>query len=364
MNDQVGITRNNADLYAIFRTYEISLGRQLTIARNCPDSADLLCIVNPDKKLRLKGKRNWEPEHIPALRLKVHSPTCLQILADPDELYDSMINDAFRRFKTVRHALAVAGGKTKKRSEEDLQSEQERIRSAILNQLLGNVDDKLSSARSVLAITVNELELCKTHQVDLMKRIELATQEVKDLEEIPKDALKDQMVDKAIEGVMKLYTSGAYSSVEFTLTDIEAITTPVWIKFNKLYYYMGTYKVSVPYNGSGVRITAVIRPPEIPPGDYPHPHVSSSGSPCLGNISKAVPQYLKRGSYGILLGLIKEFLESYNPKSPYRRLDDYWIGYTEKEREEFLKKGTAAEDIDDDDDNDDDDDEEFLDEAV
>lgn len=335
MQDLTGVTQRNGEIHAVFLTYELTFGRDLTITSKPFENGDtpsgLVCILNRNKNLRIKNNQ-FEPKYIEELQLKVHNADCLQLTVDPEQAFDGLINAAFKRFKNVRHILPKKG-RSQKKSDKELESSQSKIRSMILNQLLGDVGDKLDSAKATMMLSKREYELCQKHQADLMKRVEVAEQEVNRLEELPQDALRDQMVDDAVRDITKMTESNAYSNVEFTIAAIEAITAPIWIagKVDRktVHYYMGTFKVSIPYSGNGVKITPVIKPPDCGT-EYPHPHIARGGSPCLGNISRAVPNYLKKGQYGILLSLMLEFLTSYNSGSPYQTLD-HWKYYTNKD---------------------------------
>lgn len=56
---------------------------------------------------------------------------------------------------------------------------------------------------------------------------------------------------------------------------------------------------------------------------YDHPHVRR-GNPCLGNITKPVVDMLVSRDLPKLIPLTLDFLLSYNPSNPYRRLE-YWV---------------------------------------
>ncbi|MCX6069394.1 MAG: hypothetical protein NTU91_00835, partial [Chloroflexi bacterium] len=56
---------------------------------------------------------------------------------------------------------------------------------------------------------------------------------------------------------------------------------------------------------------------------YPHPHVDSSGRPCLGNISADVARAVGRMRLAEALTLLYDFLSSYNSDGPYIRIGKF-----------------------------------------
>lgn len=55
--------------------------------------------------------------------------------------------------------------------------------------------------------------------------------------------------------------------------------------------------------------------------EYPHPHVSSEGIPCWGNLGSVIAKALGEREYVGLVVAIIEFLKSYNPRDAYRSID-------------------------------------------
>ena len=56
---------------------------------------------------------------------------------------------------------------------------------------------------------------------------------------------------------------------------------------------------------------------------YPHPHVSSDGVPCWGNLGPHVGKLLGERQYVALVATIIEFLRSYNEQDAYRRIETW-----------------------------------------
>lgn len=58
--------------------------------------------------------------------------------------------------------------------------------------------------------------------------------------------------------------------------------------------------------------------------EYYHPHIGNSGDICLGNAAQAFTTALKDMEYHKCVEIIQTILHTYNPDSPFRRLDDFW----------------------------------------
>jgi len=338
MIDNMGVA-NSSDLFAVFRTFEISLTKTIIISDRFQDfTSEVLCIINPTPIEDIPNISNvWEPFVDESRKTITHSPNCLQILASREDIFDAVISNAFKSFRDARIILSRRGSGSSRRSQRDIANKRNDVRECIYRQLLGNVDSEKTSLLTSLRLTENQMKACQTHQLTLMKRLEIAKERLKDIENIPEGEEKEMMIDKAVTGVMKLYESGAYANIEFAPDSIKGLTPPIWIKENDMYYYMGTYLVSIPYNSTGIRITSVIEPPGKETSN-PHPHVNVDGGPCLGNISRAIPQYLKCGSYGVIFAILKEYLESCNSGDTYADID-HWKAYAKKEDLKLLPDG-------------------------
>ncbi|MBI5611374.1 MAG: hypothetical protein HY902_21055, partial [Deltaproteobacteria bacterium] len=57
--------------------------------------------------------------------------------------------------------------------------------------------------------------------------------------------------------------------------------------------------------------------------DYPHPHVSSDGIPCWGNLGSVIAKALGEREYVGLVTAIVAFLQSYNARDAYRDIEQW-----------------------------------------
>ena len=118
-------------------------------------------------------------------------------------------------------------------------------------------------------------------------------------------------------GLVRLLGRGL-GSIEVVDGVLRAVTAPVEIIWQGFTYDMGRYVISIPL-GEG-RLTIKPKDGNEVEG-YPHPHVASDGTPCLGNMGATVAQLLGEGEHFQLVTTLLEFLRSYNPDNPYLKLE-------------------------------------------
>jgi hypothetical protein len=101
---------------------------------------------------------------------------------------------------------------------------------------------------------------------------------------------------------------------EVTLTGqrLEILTAPVSIRHYGVIYPMGRYLIAVSLLSGTIDIRNVDRDWE-----QPHPHVSTSGEPCLGNLAIGIAKLIAGHQYGTLACVLIAFLESYTPENAY-----------------------------------------------
>jgi hypothetical protein len=101
----------------------------------------------------------------------------------------------------------------------------------------------------------------------------------------------------------------AYDDLRVEEDRIVARTYPVIIERDGDNWDLGTFQVILTLDSDDVRITKVSG--EKPDG-YPHPHVSTSGVPCFGNVGPPLAKLLAEGQYVAALSVLLQFLRSYN----------------------------------------------------
>ena len=112
-------------------------------------------------------------------------------------------------------------------------------------------------------------------------------------------------------------------AVDLDYGKLTVVLKPMTIEDDSYEYQLGTFTLHIStdnvriYSDTGKR--------------YPHPHVSSDGIPCWGNLGPNIAKLLGERQYASLVSVILLFLHSYNEKDAYRRLETWDPDYNEDE---------------------------------
>ena len=90
---------------------------------------------------------------------------------------------------------------------------------------------------------------------------------------------------------------------------------PMTLEYDDCEYAMGAYTLTI--DADRVRIHSDAG------HNYPHPHVSSDGVPCWGNLGSVIAKALGEREYVGLIAAIIEFLKSYNERDAYRNIQNW-----------------------------------------
>ena len=124
-------------------------------------------------------------------------------------------------------------------------------------------------------------------------------------------------IAKQHEGLTGLMDSCLYEGIDCEPSGrILATTCPITISYDDWLFELGAYEVKINPDGEVV-IRALS---EHPGATHPHPHVSTNGAPCLGNIDGDVAQLIGAWQIAEALGLLHQFLCSYSPDNPYEKI--------------------------------------------
>ena len=129
---------------------------------------------------------------------------------------------------------------------------------------------------------------------------------------------------RGAESLRSLVASGEYEEITPEAGDsLAARTSPVTIAFDGWDFALGRFDIRV----GGDEVLAIRSADGVCVRGCPHPHVASDGLPCLGNIGPAVYRAIEQRRFAEALSAIRVFLGSYNPSSPYVRLDEFDPNY-------------------------------------
>lgn len=177
--------------------------------------------------------------------------------------------------------------------------------------------DVAESIRRLTPSTVDERSI--TNAVQNLNALQIfVAQNVQDLNSIleARNSPRKQRAEETIRSLARKMTvtfDGPYAIIE---------SGPVTIRHNGMKHEMGefTIKMRAVYD----RIIIIGTKPR--DGVY-HPHVSSSGSPCFGNIKELVNRLSKDCEFEELAFILLDFIKSYSEDNPYRNIAHWRDGY-------------------------------------
>jgi len=124
-----------------------------------------------------------------------------------------------------------------------------------------------------------------------------------------------------------------YRSITFDDISLTAATGPIEIVHEDFVYDLGRFEVEICFTTNSLEIRN-LEPDRLIDG-YHHPHINSSGQPCLGNISLSLTKLLTAKQYVPALILIHQYLCSYNADDAYLKLERWDPDWREDEDEEY-----------------------------
>ena len=101
--------------------------------------------------------------------------------------------------------------------------------------------------------------------------------------------------------------------------NLRCLSGSINIEYGGVTYELGCYWIVLPLGQGRLTITPEDRSHDVE--GYPHPHIASDGTPCLGNIGASVAQLRGEGKHFECVTMLLEFLRSYNPDNPYLRIE-------------------------------------------
>jgi hypothetical protein len=198
--------------------------------------------------------------------------------------------------------------------------EAEAFKKALTFKLKQAVDYKIKDIKENMAFTQTELKLCQENIIELSKTLEKAKERLQQTKAM-KDTIEndEERLKRAMEEILALRKNNTFTRISFKLNEIVAETPVVYCEHQKKTYMLGRYEIHVSLDSNEVRIYNLTRQVE----GFHHPHVNAQGIPCLGTLSDVIPKYMGRAEFAVILGALNTYLHSYNPASPYRRIE-HW----------------------------------------
>ena len=127
--------------------------------------------------------------------------------------------------------------------------------------------------------------------------------------------------------LVKLMGSGVIRSLHAITNGVELVTDAIEVMHRGRGYELGPFRVELQLNDHGVHIYGMSGA-ELSDG-YWHPHVSTGGIPCLGNMGSLIAKTMGAGDVVGTITTLLEFLRSYNHGEGYTSLSTWDPEYEE-----------------------------------
>jgi len=149
--------------------------------------------------------------------------------------------------------------------------------------------------------------------------------------------MRDEITDKHREeyqDLMRLRNENKYKNFKIKDGILRAFTNNIEVEHKEKKYQMGEYEVIL--NSSKASITAFNLSNKRGPSKQHHPHISSDGSFCFGNVRNDMFKMLAAEQYAMLLETIYYFLSSYNETNPFCSIESWGDNHLKTEDERIL----------------------------
>lgn len=179
------------------------------------------------------------------------------------------------------------------------------------------------------------VEFCRKYKG--FQRIDMLQKEIDSLQKYVQDFQQKivgaiRQVEEKRRMLRSLENDNLFSSVHFEKefesirvhSDVEEIligdsvlavhTKPIFISYQGTEYHIGRFIISLCLDGKERLVAMHNRDRRV--GNFDHPHVKNR-DPCLGNISKALPELIAEHRYSVAIALCIQFLKSYEKSADY-----------------------------------------------
>lgn len=152
--------------------------------------------------------------------------------------------------------------------------------------------------------------------IEAERKLPLVTEELASLKKLAK-RLPLRLAQQQVSSLVGLQDSGLYEEISLRESgSICANTTPITVEYDGYRFPLGPYHIDIDSRGdiSMRNLTEHSR------ASNPHPHVDTSGKPCLGNVGADLAKMIGRMQIAEALQVIHQFLSSYNPDNPFEKI--------------------------------------------
>ncbi len=117
--------------------------------------------------------------------------------------------------------------------------------------------------------------------------------------------------------------------IEVSGKNILVYTGPITIRYNRVDYEIGKFKITINTLGERGGVRMINRTNSASDGygsRNHHPHVNHEGKPCLGNIQEVIPHMIAEHKYPAVIMVCIQYLKSYEKSSfygPYSEISNW-----------------------------------------
>jgi hypothetical protein len=183
------------------------------------------------------------------------------------------------------------------------------------------VDDQVNAWKQNVRDNEHELERLTAMSATMVRKNAELREQMKAGADLTK-AERELKAKEEFTALVKMVPAPV-QTVDLDYGRLVVVLQPVTLEHDGCEYSMGAYTLQIAADNVRIWSDSGNR--------YPHPHVSSDGVPCWGNLGPHVAKLLGERQYVGLVATIVEFLHSYNERDAYRRIETWDPDWSEEE---------------------------------
>jgi hypothetical protein len=183
------------------------------------------------------------------------------------------------------------------------------------------VDDQVNAWKQNIRENEHELERLTTMSASMVRKNAELREQSKAAQVMTKKDREDY-AGREFLALTKMVPDPV-QTVDLDYGRLVVVLQPVTLEHDGCEYHMGAYTLQIAADNVRIWSDSGNR--------YPHPHVSSDGVPCWGNLGPHVSKLLGERQFVGLVATVVEFLHSYNERDAYRRIEHWDPDYSEEE---------------------------------
>ena len=303
------------------------------------------------KELAIGGKKHpVDGGQSDILQLVGEVPKSVQVIEDEEGLPLALVHDASlyflndfvhcskkehldRSIMTFKYVIDEAT-KTEELFRALKSGAEEKGKRALEHALSRQFKDRLKKEEAALSSAQSLYEKYTVNLTDAQRKI-IATQAIihaikENIEHVP------TALTKKWDSVKKLQGTRMYESISFQRSCVKGITTPIYVEWDKKWYFLGKFEVVLYFDGN-IKIHSLFAERGVP---QDHPHVSS-GNPCWGNMNGEPQKRIAESEFDVAFVEIYTFLNHYSREGgPYAQIT-HWPTVEKEEVDKAMGKKPA-----------------------